>query len=268
VTTPQDKAADTRFLNKIRTYMYPDGGHRSAPERDGVLHDSDIDLHDRKARELYEAFAPMTADEKAGWLKRAFPEHNTKGPSVTHWHVRRHAEDDDELTIETIFGALDYASTELERIADHEHEGIAACGESGEFEEAYRCFVRANEFGNLQLNAHVIATQWSLAPAERAPHYQSDDGPARLLTGALHQVSEINSNGPEGFAIYECPIDECAPVDEGEPVELINVAWVEATGRWLIHARESETHDWDHFEGSPEELDTLLSLAHDRVMGG
>lgn len=57
----------------IRTYMKPDGGHRSAPERNGVLHGSDVDRYDQKARELYEVFAQMDPAEKADLLHRAFP---------------------------------------------------------------------------------------------------------------------------------------------------------------------------------------------------
>lgn len=72
-STRSDKAAATRFVNKIRTYMYPDGGYRSAPERDGVLHGKDVDLYHRKTVELRAQLASMSTEERERWMAQAFP---------------------------------------------------------------------------------------------------------------------------------------------------------------------------------------------------
>lgn len=73
MTTPQDKAAATRFVTELRTYMYPDGGHRSAPEREGVLHGKDIDHYDAMARKLYAKLRAMSTKERKHWMAQAFP---------------------------------------------------------------------------------------------------------------------------------------------------------------------------------------------------
>lgn len=134
-----------------------------------------------------------------------------------HWHVRRHNEDDDVFAGD-LPGALDYAVTEMTAMADHEQQGISACGDAGDYEGAYRCYQRAETYGNLAHNLHNIHRQHTVPLAERSPAYQGDDDKTRA---ALEQhtgwvLGMANSNGPHGFAIYECGDVECAPGEDDD----------------------------------------------------
>jgi hypothetical protein len=105
------------------------------------------------------------------------------------------------------------AATELEHVAEFEHEGISANGEAGDFEEAYRSFQRAESYAGLALNAANLYRQATLPLADRAPLYR-DGNPEIWRKSADHVVDQVNSDGPNGFAIWECADVECAPTDE------------------------------------------------------
>lgn len=122
---------------------------------------------------------------------------------MSHWHVQRHNEDDDVYAVEDLAYALNYAATELERVADFEHDGITANGEAGDFEEAYRAFQRAETYAGLAANATNLYRQATLPLAERAPLYR-DGNPEVWRKSADHVVDQINGDGPNGFEIWEC----------------------------------------------------------------
>lgn len=102
---------------------------------------------------------------------------------VTHYHVMRHSGDDDPFISEDLFEVLDYLATELRDLADMENDGISGYGESGAFEEAYRCWQRAEKYTGLQLNAENMVRQHQAAREDRAPLYAGPDEGGTLLRG-------------------------------------------------------------------------------------
>jgi hypothetical protein len=48
---------------------------------------------------------------------------------MTHYHVRRHSDDDDPFVTDDLFAALGYARDELDHLADMEHEGVSFTAE-------------------------------------------------------------------------------------------------------------------------------------------
>lgn len=50
--------------------------------------------------------------------------------------------------------------------------------------------------------------------------------------------------------------------------DLIIVAYSPEHETYAVSARPSAEHDWTLFEGSAEEIDTLMSLARDVMTGG
>ncbi len=135
---------------------------------------------------------------------------------TTHWHVKTHSDDDDVAAFEAVFTALGYVGQELTRATDNEYEMITAYGGAGEFEDAYKAFVRTERFAGMAANATTISEQHS-TPNLRAPLYATPDEPAnlaRLDVAARHAVELVNGEGPDGFAVWECAVWECAPDDE------------------------------------------------------
>jgi hypothetical protein len=144
---------------------------------------------------------------------------------MTHWHVTRHSEDDDPYVTDSLYDALDYAAGELDPLAGHEHDMITASGEAGNFEEAYKSFVKTETLAGLQANAANIQTQARSEPADRAPLY-SDDTPydeesgevntASRLYGAAQWVAEnINEGSP--LFLWQCEAETAYVTDTGEP---------------------------------------------------
>jgi hypothetical protein len=141
-----------------------------------------------------------------------------------HWHVQRHAEDDDAFVTDTYVKVFEYTSDVLERIAEFMHEGISAYGDQGDYEAAYRAYQRSNRLSGLAANAANIYEQGTVPAAERAPLYQDEPEQGPLWQqAATHTLSEINANGPDGFSIWECVETECAPVDEDAQLFAENV---------------------------------------------
>lgn len=132
--------------------------------------------------------------------------------TATHWHVRRHGGDDD-IFAGGLDSALDYAETEMTRAADSEYEGVTACGEAEDFEEAYRCFQRSETYSGLAANLDNIYKQRTLPVEKRAPLYRSGDAETRAALDASteHVIAEVNAQGPDGFAVYGCALEECDP---------------------------------------------------------
>lgn len=127
---------------------------------------------------------------------------------MKHWHVQRHNEDDDIFATWDRAEAFAYAADELNRMADHEREGISACGEGGGFEEAYRCFERAERYAGLAANAANIHKQLTAPVVQRAPLYAGqDEGYSLVLLGVAVARQLAALNGPEspaGFRVWEC----------------------------------------------------------------
>lgn len=132
--------------------------------------------------------------------------------TATHWHVKRHDGDDDVFAGD-LAGALDYAETEMTRVADHEHEGITACGEAEDFEEAYASFKRSEAYAGLAANLDNIHKQRTLPVEKRAPLYRGDDAEtrAKLDASTARVIDTVNAQGPDGFSVYGCAEAECDP---------------------------------------------------------
>jgi hypothetical protein len=134
----------------------------------------------------------------------------------THWHVRRHAEDDDVYADGDLFAALDYAAGELDRLAEHEHEHITAYGEAGEFERAYKSFVKSQRYAGLAANVRNAHHQGTAPLDQRAPLYQDPDegvNRSRAEQYACHVMEDIPRLAGT-FAMWECADVECAPADD------------------------------------------------------
>lgn len=153
--------------------------------------------------------------------------------TINHWHVTRHSDDEDPCVTETIFAALDYARTELDSLADFEHDGASFTAHrveeartmggkypsTYEMEEALLSFAKVERYTGLMANAANIVKQNGTFYADRAPLYQVDSADwvgrvgneladardaadARLYESALHTAREINENSPLG--IWDC----------------------------------------------------------------
>lgn len=127
---------------------------------------------------------------------------------MTHYHVRRHAEDDEFLVATDIGMAMSYAADELGRVAQWEHELIGINGEAGLFEDAYRAWERSERYHSAVENAANIAAQYAAADNEndRAPLYQGPGWRERLAVAAEHTMAEVNRNSPDGFEVAACMV--------------------------------------------------------------
>lgn len=133
-----------------------------------------------------------------------------------HYHVQRHDEYDDIYTTWDLGDAMYYASTELDQLTDSEHSMIGVYGEAGDYEGAYRAWERCEAWSVVALNAHNIYRQYSPNPADRAPLYRADDSNTLALrrVHAEHVMEDINRKGPNGFAMWACTSNECAPSED------------------------------------------------------
>lgn len=151
---------------------------------------------------------------------------------TNHWHVNRHSDDDDPYLSEDLFGALDYARTTLDELADFEQSNVSATAANVEeartmggkypsvyeMEEALLSFAKAERYNSLMMNAANMVKQHAAKHAERAPLYQVDfsrdatagwvyadaakEADARLHQSALHTARAINEGSPLG--IWDC----------------------------------------------------------------
>lgn len=136
---------------------------------------------------------------------------------MAHWHVQRHAEDDDIYATDSVFDALGYAATELAIIAESDYELIRVYGESGEYQEAYNAWDRSDRLNVPIHNARNMEVQ-DRAPVElRAPLYRDPNtSDEYLMTAALHTVEEVNANSPRDFIVSKCYLDPCETLDAGK----------------------------------------------------
>lgn len=137
-----------------------------------------------------------------------------------HWHVVRHNEDDDPLSTYSVAQALDYAATELERIAEAEEDDATAAAKEG-LDESYRyawqAHERAQAWHGLVANLRNMAHQYGVAPEGRAPLYQDPaTAPVKLRQALTHLVVQLGAEGPADFHLYEHADDECRPRPDGE----------------------------------------------------
>lgn len=131
---------------------------------------------------------------------------------MVHWHVQRHAEDDDVHVAEDLGGAMDYAARELGYAAQHAHESISLYGEAGDFELAYRAWERCERYHGARENAENIAVQYSATDEnDRAPLYRGPGWIERLGVAAAHTMDEVNRNSPAGFHIRVCTLAADCP---------------------------------------------------------
>jgi hypothetical protein len=153
---------------------------------------------------------------------------------MTHWHVTRHSEDDDPYVTDDLYDAMEYAATELDLIADHEHDMITVSGEAGDFEEAYKSFKKTEILAGLQANATNIYTQSRSVPADRTPLYQEDmpynppltDEGTPTAESTVNTASELyqtalrmaeNINRDSQFSIWSCDAETAYVTDTGDP---------------------------------------------------
>ena len=87
-----------------------------------------------------------------------------------HWHVVRHADDDDRLSTYSLLSAVDYAATEVSWMAESEHEVITIHGECGMFEEAYNAFVKSEDLSATAANLANAVRQADPDRAKRVAH--------------------------------------------------------------------------------------------------
>lgn len=169
----------------------------------------------RPVTRLYRPDTGKSSDVFSDTLREAAPGGDTRAASV-HWHVSRHAEDDDVYAAADLFAALDYAAGELDRIAEHEHDAITSYGEAGLFEPAYIAFKTSERIAGLAANARTAHHQGTAPLADRAPLYQNPDetvNARRAEQYARHTVDAINA-GANDFRVYECTDVECVPADD------------------------------------------------------
>lgn len=151
---------------------------------------------------------------------------------MTHYHVNRHSDDEDPYVAESLFDALDYARTELDSLADFEHDYVSTTAqrveeartmgakypEVYEMEEALLSFAKAERYSNLMANAANMVKQNRTKHADRAPLYQIDwrdknggtrrgwdavkEANARLVDAATRTAHTINEGSPLG--IWDC----------------------------------------------------------------
>lgn len=153
---------------------------------------------------------------------------------MTHYHVSIHNDDEDPLITDDLFAALDYAATELDNLADFEHEGVSITAERVEkaresygterypdvyeMEQALLSFAKMGRYAGLTANAANMVKQHNAKHNDRAPLYQVDFGrdatsdwvyadaakeaDARLLEAAKHAVQAVNDGSP--ISITEC----------------------------------------------------------------
>jgi len=161
-----------------------------------------------------------------------------------HWHVSRHRDDDDVFITPDIYSALDYAATELQALSEFEHDGIAPSGEAGDFEGAYRAWVRSNELDALYETAVHPCQQYNrtdpdedetyVAGKHRAPLYQGYGGDAKLMETAKRAVDQVN--GGSALAIWECS-DELVYLNENY------TAFSDEDNGFPVHAEDWEPGD-------------------------
>jgi hypothetical protein len=136
----------------------------------------------------------------------------TEQPFRTHWHVQTHTDDEDPYVTADHVAALDYAADEMTREADQAYEMISIHGQAREFEDAYNAFMRSETFTNVAMNLQNMVNNANSIQEKRAPLYRDEPrcGPLWKASAASVQ-NDANVNGPEGFAIYPCSMDFCAP---------------------------------------------------------
>jgi hypothetical protein len=140
-------------------------------------------------------------------------------PTGLHWHVQRYSGDEDTYVTDTVYWALGYAASELDRVADVENDRASAAGEAGDYEAAYHASQRVQRWAGLVANARNVHQHAGNPPWLRAPRYAGPDerDNVRLLGMAAHHcVEKINSDGPDGFVMWQCPNVECAPTEDDE----------------------------------------------------
>jgi hypothetical protein len=136
-----------------------------------------------------------------------------------HYHVDRLTDEDSESAYPDIFSALDAVADELSDLTDSEYQGIAAEGNAGDYEAAYRCFQRYERLSGVLSNCQHIVRQNSLPMSERAPLYAPlyqpsgywsprqtetrDRAQARLEAAATdHVMPMVNAETP--LAMWRC----------------------------------------------------------------
>jgi hypothetical protein len=151
---------------------------------------------------------------------------------TTHYHVSRHSNDDDPYITDDLFAALDYAGTELNELADFEHEGLSYIAQQvaegqtmfddnavskATMEVALLAFLKVERYNGLMANTANMVKQNRAPHVDRAPLYQIDwenegDGlwpvraaDARLFEAAKRVAQSVNDASP--VSITECSAD-------------------------------------------------------------
>ena len=93
-----------------------------------------------------------------------------------------------------------------------ENDGISGYGESGMFEDAYRCWQRAGVYGNLAGNAANIVRQHVSAPERRAPLYRAEEIPVTFppfasLIADMHRAGTASKSLAEVHRAWDLQPD-------------------------------------------------------------
>lgn len=140
--------------------------------------------------------------------------------SSWHCHVQAHNEADTE-TFGTLFGALDYAADALERLAEHEYDGMAGAmaalkeaPANVSTVEAWRetavARERSEQYATLAANARALVEQARIPRWRRAAAYsEPDDQTSRdqLMVAANWCMGTINDGSPVG--VWDCVDTNC-----------------------------------------------------------
>ena len=128
---------------------------------------------------------------------------------MQHYHVVRHSGDDDPFATYDLVSALDYASTEIDRMAESAHGLAISLGATADAAVQY---MTADRLVNVHLNLSNMVTQASADPTQRAMLYRDEPqyGP-RWQDAVEHAIADANALVGDGFALYACGQLWCRP---------------------------------------------------------
>lgn len=175
-----------------------------------------------------------------------------------HWHVVRHAEDDDRLSTYDTVAALDYAADELSRMIDSEYESMHAMGESGDYESAWHAFLRMETYENSRADMRNMVIQSDPDPANRAPNYRDEPSQGPLWTIAAERViGDANLNVGSGFQFYRCVCGDCRPGAWVIEIDGERTVTIYGAAEWEMAERQFKSYALYWAEQSDEDYEAV-----------
>lgn len=127
-----------------------------------------------------------------------------------HWHVLRHAGDDDPFASYSLSAALDYAAREIDQVSEHVHEEAMDALAEKAWEDSANAYNRSEQLNALASELSALHRNSDADASRRAPLYRDEPqwGPRWLLaTEHLFDTAEV----PDDFALYRCTDTNCRP---------------------------------------------------------